>query len=70
MNDCYKDDELYKDLVEEIRLKPEDLDSIKKGLYPDGREFPIKLKERCIFREVSSEDYELIPNALRKEWKI
>ena len=67
MNDCYKDDELYKDLVEEIRLKPEDLDSIKKGLYPDGREFPIKLKERCIFRGVSSEDYELIPNALREK---
>ena len=67
MKDKNKNYELYNDLVEVIELKkPEDLNNVKNGYYPDGRKFPIDLKKKCIFRGVSNVDYELIPNALRK----
>ena len=41
MKDKNKNYELYNDLVEVIELKkPEDLNNVKNGYYPDGRKFP------------------------------
>lgn len=57
--------ELYYDLVEEINLLPGDLKKVKDGKYPNGRKFPINLKEKCIFRGVSKKEHKLIPKALR-----
>ena len=41
MKDKNKNYELDNDLVEVIELKkPEDLNNVKNGYYPDGRKFP------------------------------
>lgn len=60
-------DEVYDDLVEEIVLLPEDLKKVKDGRHPNGKKFPIDLKENCIFRGVSNTKHDLVPKALRAD---
>lgn len=54
------------DLIEEITIGVNDVENFVNGFTLE-KGFPVNLKEHCIFRGVSNESYNLIPNALRKE---
>ena len=58
-----KNEITYEDLIEEIHVGLDDLETVRKGLYPDGSKFPINIKKECIFRGVSDLTHDLTPKA-------
>ena len=54
------------DLIKEIKIGLDDVENFVNG-YILENDFPINLKQHCIFRGVSDYNHKLVPKALRKE---
>lgn len=62
-----KNEITYEDLIEEIHVGLDDLETVRKELYLDGSKFPINIKKKCIFRGVNDLTHDLTPKALREK---